>query len=90
MRRRQPIGSGRVQSTLGRAAASTVEALMYSLRERGTAALKEAATLRRLADLDDQQIVDVGERLQQLPLHTPWTADEIELLMIAREGLRRD
>jgi hypothetical protein len=41
------------------APAVTVEALMYGLRERGTKALAEPDTKRRLAALSDEQIVEV-------------------------------
>jgi hypothetical protein len=44
----------------------TVEALMLSLRSRGIKALEEAATRRRLSELSDQQVVEVGNRLQRL------------------------
>jgi len=44
----------------------TVETLMYSLRERGTKALEEASTRRRLSELSDQQVIEVGDRLQTL------------------------
>jgi uncharacterized protein HemY len=48
------------------AASSTVEALMYSLRERGAAALKEPPTQRRLAELSSAQVREVIGRLMRL------------------------
>jgi hypothetical protein len=64
----------------------TVEALMWSLRERGTKALQEPATKRRLFDLSDQQVVEVGNRLQRLrpEIAHAWTAAEVETLFQAR------
>ena len=69
------------------AAAMTVEALMYSLRERGTKALEERDTLRRVAQLNDQQMIEVGERLHNLNPHvgrSPWSLDEVKQLFLAR------
>jgi len=67
----------------GRAAAATVEALMYSLRQRGTAALKEAQTQRRLAALSEEQLREVAARLQRLKPHIAkaWSGDEIDHLL---------
>jgi hypothetical protein len=45
------------------AAASSIEALMLSLRARGEAALVERACQQRLAELSSQQIRDVISRL---------------------------
>jgi hypothetical protein len=66
-----------------RAAASTVEALMYSLRERGVKALEEPDTRRRLSLLSEEQLIEVGDRLLQLKprIARPWTANEVEQLM---------
>jgi hypothetical protein len=74
----------------GRAAESTVFALMQGLRERGTAALEEAAVRQRLAQLSDQQLLEVGDRLQRLKpeIARAWNADEVEALMRTRETLR--
>jgi hypothetical protein len=79
-----------LNSTPGRAAESTVEALMYSLRGRGTAALKEPATRRRLGELSDNQLTEVGTRLQRLKpeIARAWTAGEVETLMKLRESSR--
>jgi hypothetical protein len=67
------------------AASSTVEALMWSLRTRGTAALKEADTRVSIAALDEPQLHTVAERLQKLRPHIarPWTAENVELLVTA-------
>src|SRR5262249_54088673 len=65
-----------------------VEALMYSLRERGTKALEEADTKRRLGDLSDQQVIEVGNRLQRLrpEIARAWTKAEVETLLKVRVG----
>jgi hypothetical protein len=67
----------------GRAAASTVEALMYSLRERGVKALDEPDTQRRISELSEEQLHEVGGRLQRLlpEIAKPWTADEVRSLL---------
>jgi transposase len=77
---------GDIAKPLGRAAAATVEALMYSLRTRGVWALTEPATKRRLAELSDAQVDEVGTRLQRLKPHIAraWTADEVKQLLKAR------
>jgi hypothetical protein len=64
----------------------TVEVLVFSLRERGTKALVESATKRRLSELSDQQVIEVGNRLQRLPpeIARAWTAAEVETLFQAR------
>ena len=70
------------------AAAMTVEALMYSLRERGIKALAEPDTRRRLSQLSDAQAIEVGNRLQRLKPHIgrgPWSADEVRQLVRARQ-----
>jgi hypothetical protein len=76
-------------SLKGRAANSTLEALMFSLRS-GVSALKEPDTRRRLAELSDEQVLEVGGRLQRLKpeIARAWTADELEALMQLRETLR--
>jgi hypothetical protein len=72
------------------AAAMTVEALMYSLRERGTAALAERDTRRRISELSDEQALDVAGRLQRLKpeIARAWSAGEVERLLHLRETLR--
>jgi hypothetical protein len=64
-----------------RAAASTIEALIYSLRERRTAALAERDTQRRIGELSEAQVRDVGARLRALKITTPWSIAEIERLL---------
>jgi hypothetical protein len=64
-----------------RAASSTVE-LMYSLRERGTAALAERDTRRRIGELSEEQLHQVSARCQALKLGKgPWSADDIGQLV---------
>jgi hypothetical protein len=69
----------------GRAAASTVEALMLGLRARGIAALKEAPVRRRLSELSEQQLHEVCARLQRLKpeIAKAWSGDEVRLLIKA-------
>jgi cytochrome c553 len=64
----------------------TVEALMYSLRSRGAKALEESATKRRLSELSDDQVIEVGDRLQRLraEIARAWTAAEVKTLFQAR------
>jgi transposase len=65
---------------------ATVEAAMYDLRERGVLALTEPAVKRRLAQLSDDQLFEVGNRLQRLKpqIARPWTADEVKQLLRSR------
>jgi hypothetical protein len=63
------------------AAVSTVEALMLGLRERDTAALTEPKVLARLAQLSNDQVVEVAERLQR---QAAWDDDHINRLFEAR------
>jgi hypothetical protein len=63
---------------------------MYSLRERGTAALKEPDTRRRLSECSDEQAIEVGKRLHQLRPNIglgPWSLGEIEQLFRVRARL---
>ena len=71
------------------AAASTVEALMYSLRERGVAALREPDTRRRLSELSKEQLVAVGDRLLVLKIKRAWTDDEIKTLLRTRAEITK-
>lgn len=68
----------------GRAAESTVEALMCSLR-RGPDALADPNTLRRLADLSEQQLLAVMVRLQKIA--PAWTPEQVQALAIVRKKL---
>ena len=69
-----------------RAAASTVEALMLALRERGTAALTEPDVERRLGALSESQLHEVCARLQKLrpEIARPWPDSDVERLVEAR------
>jgi len=64
----------------------TVEALTFSLRERGVKALEEPATRWRLSELGDPQVIEVGNRLQRLrpEIARAWTAKQVEILFQAR------
>ena len=65
---------------------TTVEALMLGLRERGAKALSESVVQRRLSELSDNQVIEVGHRLQRLrpEIARAWTAAEVEILFEAR------
>jgi hypothetical protein len=73
-----------------RAAATTIEALMFSLRERGVRALDEPDTRRRLSELSDDQLAEVGTRLQRLKpeIARAWSDDEIKILVRTRAVVR--
>jgi len=66
----------------------TVEALMWGLRSRGTKALEEAATKRRLSELSEQQLHQICGRLQRLKPHIApaWPAEQIVTLVDAWNG----
>jgi hypothetical protein len=72
------------------AAACTVEALMFGLRERGTTALTEPKVQMRLADLDDDHLIEVAGRLQRLKpeIAQAWSDEDIAVLFAAKEKLR--
>jgi hypothetical protein len=69
----------------GRAAASTVEALMFSLRS-GVQALGRSDTIHRLAELSDEQLRDVAVRLQKFKPHVApaWNAEDVAVLIAVR------
>jgi hypothetical protein len=71
------------------AAASTVEAMMYSLRERGMQALGEPDVLRRLAQIDDTQLHEVATRLQKLEPHiaSAWSQEDVQVLLTVRSEI---
>jgi hypothetical protein len=71
-----------MQASRGRAAASTVEALLYSLRAGG-AALACPHARRRLAELTEAQLHEVSARLQKIDpdIARAWTPAEVELLV---------
>ena len=66
----------------------TIEALMYSLR-RGPAALVDAATLHRLSQLDEKQLLEVMARVQkfQPEIAPTWTIEQVEVLAAVRRKL---
>jgi hypothetical protein len=45
---------------------TTIEAIMYSVRERGVAALREAATIERLLSCDAAAKDQINERIDKL------------------------
>jgi hypothetical protein len=67
----------------------TVEALMFSLRSRGTAALTEPDWRRRLSGLCEAQLLEVAVRLQKLkPEIAPaWTEEQIKTLVKTKAAL---
>ena len=67
----------------GRAAQATAEALMFSLRSRGTKALDKPDTKRRIGELSEEQLHEVGGRLQRLKpeIAKAWTAAQIGRLV---------
>jgi hypothetical protein len=72
-------------SLVNRAAASTVEALLLGLRERGTAALAKQECRRRLANLSSVQVREVLARL--MALRPTYPAIDDELLFLVGEQL---
>jgi hypothetical protein len=70
------------------AAASTIEALLFGLRERGTVALDDPEVWARLAQLSDDQVVDVAERLQRIKpeVGQAWRDDQINKLLEATKS----
>ncbi|MGH7194730.1 MAG: hypothetical protein ACREJM_14520 [Candidatus Saccharimonadales bacterium] len=79
----------RRERALHGAAPTTIEALMLSLRERGTRALAEPPVRERLAELSRQQVIEVAVRLQKLNprIARPWIADDVEKLFQVRKWL---
>jgi hypothetical protein len=65
-----------------RAAESTVEALMFSLRS-GVVVLGEASTQRRLAELSDKQMREVAVRVQKFKpeIAAAWKPEDVEILI---------
>src|SRR5262249_23748811 len=72
-----------------RAAESTVEALMFSLR-RGINELTQPSTLRRLSTLDEYQLEDVCLCVQafQQRIAPAWSAADVDLLISAWRKFR--
>jgi hypothetical protein len=79
--RRAAVAVVEDQPSHGRAAESTVEALMFTLRA-GLGALKQPNTLRRLSELNVTQLRHVMVRLQKFKpeIAPPWSPDEIAVL----------
>jgi hypothetical protein len=75
-----------LQRRRGEAAAATVEALVCSLR-RDLDALAEPDAVRRLTELSDDQLLEVGERLRRLKpeIARAWSAEDVAVLMQLRE-----
>jgi hypothetical protein len=65
---------------------STIEALMLSLR-RGPEALTRPDTLDRLAQLSEQQLLEVMARLQTFKLAPAWKDEDLEVLAAVRSKL---
>jgi hypothetical protein len=65
------------------AAQSTIDALMYSLRQ-GCAALSRQDVCARLADVDEKQLREICTILQKhkASFARAWTADEVERLVM--------
>ena len=70
------------------AAYSTVEALMYQLRD-GTNALANLDAQRRLSELDEQQLREVVIRLQKFgsAVAESWKSKDIEILIAIKGKL---
>jgi hypothetical protein len=70
------------QARRGRAAASTVEALVYQLRRGGTG-LSNLKARQRLSELSEQQLHELSARLQKFMPHIAraWSPPEVELLV---------
>jgi len=66
----------------GRAAHSTVDALMYSLR-RGIEAITEPDNQRQLAELSENQLLAVCQRLQNFKPHIApaWPPEELDAIV---------
>jgi hypothetical protein len=73
----------------GGATASTVEALMFSLRSRGVGALGGSDTQRRLSELNAAQLREVALRLRKLKpkIARAWSPKEVEVLIAAKRRL---
>jgi hypothetical protein len=56
---------------------TTVDAVIFSLRSRGMAALNDPITRRRLSELSRPQIADVGVRLHRLRAKYPTVTDQV-------------
>ena len=72
-----------------RAAASTVEALMFALRD-GIDALKDPSNQRRLGQLNDKQMQEVAARVQAFMPHIApaWKPEDVQSLLSFWSELR--
>jgi hypothetical protein len=61
------------------AAQSTIDALLYSLRQ-GVSVLTRDDVLRRLSLLDDQQLMEVVVLLQKRRLFPAWSKHDVAVL----------
>jgi hypothetical protein len=77
-----------INTVRDRAADTTIEALMFSLR-RGPEALTHPDTLNRLAQLNERQLLEVMARLQRFkPEIAPaWKDADLEVLAAVRRKL---
>ncbi len=50
----------------GRTATATIEAIMYAVRERGVAALREPANIKRLSGCDQEARDEINNRIARL------------------------
>jgi len=73
---------GRNCILMDRAPEATVEALMYSLR-RGTEAITKPDNQRRLAELSEDQLLAVCQRLQNFKpnIASAWPPEEVEAIV---------
>lgn len=71
-----------MHSSSTRAAASTIEALVFSLRAGGVA-LDCPAARGRLSELSEAQLHEVSARVQRFKpnIARPWTEVEVEILV---------
>jgi len=65
----------------GPAAASTVEALKYELRDFGIPQLKKPRTQVRIAELSAEQMADVIAALRRMQAAYPQVSDELVQLL---------
>lgn len=75
------------QRRFGRAAYSTVEAVMYELRTHGVAQLSKPNCQRRLSELSNDQVREVIERLHRMRPTYPAITDD---LLLTLSGLTND
>jgi hypothetical protein len=72
----EPVAKPRSSGAPG----TTIEALMLTWRERGSAALLERVTRQRLSELSSDQIRDVIKRLHALQPHYP----QIDAMLLSK------